>query len=133
MRCSTSADEVIAQQPDAVLIYVGHNEYLGILGVGSTMRYSAQPAVTRAFLAARELRLFQWLASVHARLSNAQGQAGTPAADSLMERVAGARTIPFDSRLYARGVAQFRDNLERLLRTVPPGRCDGAHRHRREQ
>ncbi len=28
-------DEIIEQQPDAVLIYAGHNEYLGILGVGS--------------------------------------------------------------------------------------------------
>ena len=31
--------EIIAQQPDAVVIYAGHNEYLGLLGVGST--YSA--------------------------------------------------------------------------------------------
>ncbi|MDH3589898.1 MAG: SGNH/GDSL hydrolase family protein, partial [Gammaproteobacteria bacterium] len=29
------ADEIIAQHPDAVLVYAGHNEYLGILGVGS--------------------------------------------------------------------------------------------------
>ena len=30
------ADEIIAQQPDAVMIYAGHNEYLGIGGVGSS-------------------------------------------------------------------------------------------------
>ena len=53
------ADEIIAQQPDAVLVYVGHNEFLGILGVGSTMRFAASPALTRTFLAVRELRLFQ--------------------------------------------------------------------------
>ena len=32
------ADEIIAQQPDAVVIYTGHNEYLGIGGVGSSLR-----------------------------------------------------------------------------------------------
>ena len=31
------AEEIIAQQPDAVLIYAGHNEYLGVLGVGSLL------------------------------------------------------------------------------------------------
>ena len=53
------ADEIIAQHPDAVVIYVGHNEFLGILGVGSTMRLASSPALTRAFLAVRDLRLFQ--------------------------------------------------------------------------
>ncbi len=30
------ADEIIAMQPDAVVVYTGHNEYLGIGGVGSS-------------------------------------------------------------------------------------------------
>src|SRR3712207_5121661 len=30
------ADEIIAQHPDAVMIYTGHNEYYGVFGVGST-------------------------------------------------------------------------------------------------
>ncbi len=29
------ASEIAEQSPDAVLIYAGHNEYLGIFGVGS--------------------------------------------------------------------------------------------------
>ena len=31
------AEEIIAQQPDVVLIYAGHNECLGVLGVGSLL------------------------------------------------------------------------------------------------
>ena len=31
------AREVAAQQPDAVLIYAGHNEYYGVLGAASTL------------------------------------------------------------------------------------------------
>src|ERR1700752_3399279 len=35
--------EVVRYQPDAVLIYTGHNEYYGALGVGSTNRIGGNP------------------------------------------------------------------------------------------
>ena len=109
------ADEIIAEQPDAVLVYVGHNEFLGILGVGSSMRLAATPGLTRAFLAVRDLRLFQLMARAYARW---QPEASVPtpsAGDSLMARVAGERSIPLNSETYRRGVQQFESNLARLL------------------
>ena len=48
------ADEIIEIRPDAVLIYAGHNEYLGILGVGSTYALSGSRAIKLAFLRARD-------------------------------------------------------------------------------
>lgn len=109
------ADEIIAQQPDAVLVYVGHNEYLGILGVGSTLRVAASPLLTRAFLAVRELRLFQVMSRLLGR-GGTQAVEGSPAvADTLMERVAGERSIPLDSETYRAGLEQFDANLRRLL------------------
>ena len=110
------ADEIIAQQPDAVVVYVGHNEYLGILGVGSTMRMSSRPWLTRAFLAARELRLFQALSRLYSGLATqAPGEGGDPG-ESLMATVAGERSIAFDSPLYRAGLQQFESNLDTLLR-----------------
>jgi lysophospholipase L1-like esterase len=109
------ADEIIAQQPDAVIVYVGHNEYLGILGVGSSMRLAATPGITRAFLAARDWRLFQLMSQVYARLRPAAAVASGTAGESLMARVAGDRSIALQSELYRRGVEQFESNLERLL------------------
>jgi tetratricopeptide (TPR) repeat protein len=109
------ADEIIAQHPDAVVIYVGHNEFLGILGVGSTMRLAATPVLTRAFLAVRELRLFQLMSRA---FSGAQSPPAPPVnapADSLMARVAGDRSITLKSETFARGLRQFEDNLGRLL------------------
>lgn len=109
------ADEIIAQQPDAVLVYVGHNEYLGILGVGSTLRVAASPLLTRAFLDVRELRLFQVMSRLLGR-GGTQAVEGSPAvADTLMERVAGERSIPLDSETYRAGLEQFDANLRRLL------------------
>ena len=109
------ADEIIAQQPDAVIVYVGHNEYLGILGVGSSMRLAATPGITRAFLAARDWRLFQVMSQVYARLRPTAAVAPGTAGESLMARVAGERSIALQSDLYRRGVEQFESNLERLL------------------
>jgi lysophospholipase L1-like esterase len=109
------ADEIIAQQPDAVIVYVGHNEFLGILGVGSSMRLAATPGFTRAFLAARDWRLFQLMSQVYARLQPAGGSAAGASGESLMARVAGERSIALQSGLYRSGVQQFEANLGRLL------------------
>jgi lysophospholipase L1-like esterase len=109
------ADEILTQQPDAVMIYVGHNEFLGILGVGSTMRLASTPALTRAFLAVRDWRLFQLMSRVYARMRPAPAAPQPAAGDSLMARVAGQRSIPLGSETYRRGVAQFEQNLGRLL------------------
>ncbi len=109
------ADEIILQQPDAVLIYVGHNEFLGILGVGSSMRLAATPGITRAFLAARDWRLFQVMSQVYARLRPTAAVAPGTAGESLMARVAGERSIALQSDLYRHGVRQFESNLGRLL------------------
>jgi lysophospholipase L1-like esterase len=109
------ADEIIAHEPDAVVVYVGHNEFLGILGVGSSMRLASTPGLTRAFLAVRDLRLFQLLARAYARWQPDAGPPAPAAGDSLMARVAGERSIALDSDTYRRGVRQFEDNLGRLL------------------
>ena len=110
------ADEIIAQQPDAVLVYVGHNEFLGFLGVGSAMRLTASPALTRAFLAVRDWRLFQLMSRAYARWRPAPSAPALSTDESLMARVAGDRSITLNSEQFQRGARQFEDNLDRLLR-----------------
>lgn len=109
------ADEIIAQRPDAVLVYVGHNEFLGILGVGSTMRLAASPALTRTFLAVRDWRLFQLLSRAYAKLRTAPAAPVVSADESLMSRVAGERSIRLNSATFDSGIRQFEANLGRLL------------------
>src|SRR6266571_713923 len=43
-------DEILAQHPDAVVLYAGHNEFYGALGVGSTETLGAVPALVRTYL-----------------------------------------------------------------------------------
>ena len=43
-------DEIIEQKPDAILIYAGHNEFYGALGVGSNENLGGFPAFVRFYL-----------------------------------------------------------------------------------
>jgi tetratricopeptide (TPR) repeat protein len=101
-------------QPDAVVVYTGHNEYLGIGGVGSSLASARSPTLARGIIKLRRLHLYR-------SLERAFGSLG-PAADplaardgTLMSRIAAERSIPLGSPLYEQGLAQFRGNLARLL------------------
>lgn len=109
------ADEIVAQQPDAVVVYVGHNEFLGILGVGSALRLSSTPWLTRAFLQVRGLRLFQLVNRVSGVFAPSGLSATSGGADTLMAGVAGERSITLASGLFGSGVEQFESNLDALL------------------
>jgi tetratricopeptide (TPR) repeat protein len=107
-------DEIIAQQPDAVVIYTGHNEYLGIGGVGSSLAAAQSPRLARTIQQLRRLHLYR---SLERGLSSLRTPPPTPADGprTLMARVARERSIPLGSPLYEAGLAQFRGNLDLLL------------------
>ena len=106
-------EEVLAVEPDAIVIYTGHNEYLGIGGVGSSFLSATSPWLARATSTLRRWHLYRSLERLIARFrappATAQ-QNGT-----LMARVAKERQIALGSPLYDRGIEQFRGNLQRML------------------
>jgi lysophospholipase L1-like esterase len=114
-------DEIIAIEPDAVLIYAGHNEYLGILGVGSALTAAPWRRVTNFHLGLREFRLYQQMRGAVAWLRSWRRQpASEPGAESnrgtLMAGAARSSRIEFGSELYRRGTEQFDQNLAEILR-----------------
>jgi len=112
------AGEVLAQHPDAVLIYAGHNEYYGVLGVGSAGGpVGASPALVRAYLALTRLRTVAALRDALAAARRALGGASSSAsAASFMEVLARDRRIELGGPRYRAGVRQFEDNLRRAVR-----------------
>ncbi len=107
------ADEIIAQQPDAVLIYVGHNEYLGVLGVGSSYSSSNSAAFNLLYMKLRRLATFHTDKDLYHQWKLPQTQQDT--GRTLMARVAQGQHIAFDSDLYHAGLQQFEQNLSLLL------------------
>ncbi len=108
------ARQLVDYQPDAVLVYAGHNEYYGTLGVGSTSRLGSNPTLVRAMIWLRDFRLVQLLGNLTNSLR--RSLAGSPdLRTNLMQRLAAEQAIPLGSELYARGVAQYETNLNDLL------------------
>jgi tetratricopeptide (TPR) repeat protein len=105
------AKELYPYEPDAVAIYVGHNEYYGALGVASTESFGDAPWLINSVLKLRELRLFQLMSSLYVRLTRAgKGDAGTR-----MKQMVAHDEIALGSALYYRGVVQFERNLDNTI------------------
>ncbi len=107
-------DDILAISPDAVLIYAGHNEYLGILGVGSSYLTSQSPAATLLWLKLRKLHIYQLLERGYQALFD------TPPAPAdnrrtVMANVARHKDIAIDSARYQAGLEQFEQNMRLLL------------------
>ena len=112
------ADEIIEQQPDAILIYAGHNEYLGILGVGSSFTLGSSFWVTRSMLWLKDLRLYQLLQNTIFALSTSATETSANQNQNkrtVMSQVAKHKAIDFQSDLFNAGVKQFENNLAALL------------------
>ncbi len=112
------ADEIIAQDPDLIIIYAGHNEYYGALGVGSSQLLGRNPALVRLYLSVTSYRTVQLLQDV---IRNVVGlfrssQASEPGGATLMQNMVGEQRIPLGSPLFKAGIDQFRSNMDRLLR-----------------
>ena len=106
------ADEIIRQQPDAILIYAGHNEYYGALGVGSSSKLGQSPWLVKIGIQFRKLRLGQLVANLFSRSPVDEKSA---LSENLMKRMAEERSIPQNSVLFNKGLKQFQNNMSSLL------------------
>jgi len=109
-------DEIIHQNPDLVLIYAGHNEYYGAMGAGSMESLGRHPALVRFTLKLKRYRLFLLMRDITGffRKSYSRAVHGASETDptaTLMARIVGKKSIPFESDLYHQGLIQFTDNL----------------------
>jgi tetratricopeptide (TPR) repeat protein len=105
-------DEIMAVEPDAIVIYAGHNEFLGVLGVGSAYSSGLSPALTRLILELRRWRVVE----TAFQLAGPRGDSSSASPEgTLMARIAGDRSIPADSPTYRKAEEQFSENLNLLL------------------
>jgi|GEM_PF-39838 len=113
-------DEILAQKPDLLIIYAGHNEFYGAMGVGSMESLGRNPAVARVFLRLGRYRLFLLMREFAGGIRKTTTRAVHGATEddptaTLMARIVAEQTIPLDSPLYHKGKEQFRRNLTAIL------------------
>ena len=108
------SDEIIAIDPDLILIYAGHNEFLGIMGVGSVFGSDASRPMKLLFLSLQDLRLMQLMQRLILLFKEEPDSAGS-SDRTLMAMVAAGQLIAYESDTYEAGISQFSENLEAML------------------
>ncbi|MBN1695612.1 hypothetical protein JW879_09510 [candidate division WOR-3 bacterium] len=113
-------DEILEYEPDLILIYAGHNEFYGALGVGSLESIGHNRSLIKVYMKIQHLRLFRLLRELINRVVSVfkKNDAYNPEdlTATLMERIVSEQVIPLGSELYELGKKQFRSNLEEILR-----------------
>jgi tetratricopeptide (TPR) repeat protein len=107
--------ELLQYQPDLFIVYVGHNEFYGAYGVGSTIGMPGGPWATRLTLSLLHFRTFLLIRDIYTSLFPSPAPAGGREDATLMAQVIREQEIPQGSPLYVRARAIYRDNLERII------------------
>jgi tetratricopeptide (TPR) repeat protein len=109
------ARELFDYQPDLLIVYDGHNEFYGALGVASRESVFGSRWLTKLYLRLVHFRTFQLLRDLYVGAlsvlgsDNDEAQRGT-----MMERLARGQYIPYGSDLYWKCYEIFKDNVEEL-------------------
>lgn len=118
-------DEILSYEPDLILIYSGHNEYYGALGVGSSETFGAFPGFIRLYLRLQKYKTFllvrDGVTHFTAWVAGIRGHEGTPTEGTLMQRMVGKQHILLEERLYELGKLQFQSNLNAIARKFERG------------
>ncbi|MFV1884346.1 MAG: tetratricopeptide repeat protein [Balneola sp.] len=112
-------DEIIEQDPDAVMIYAGHNEFYGALGVGSNENLGAFPGFVRFYLKLQRFKTFMLLRTII--VDSGKWFAETFSGESvdqnatLMERIVDSRSIELGSPQHELAMIQFESNINAIV------------------
>ncbi len=108
---------ILDQQPDLILMYGGHNEYYGALGVGSMESLGNSPTLINFMLSLNKFKTIQLLRNSIAKLvglfSAQEATSGT-----LMARMAADQKIFYGSDVHRAGIKQFETNVDGLLSAI---------------
>ena len=109
--------EVADNDPDAVIIYAGHNEYYGALGVASTSRMGRNPTFVKTLLKLREFRSVQLFLNFKKSIFKLVSDE-VDISQTLMKRMAEGQIIEKDSKIYHQGLTQFETNLKEIYNVL---------------
>lgn len=105
-------------EPDLILVYAGHNEFYGALGIGSTEFIGQSRYLIKLYLYLTEFKTFQFLQNVIWRLENILqrplSKENAPQG-TLMERIVRKKQIRYGDRLYQVAMENFKKNIDEVI------------------
>jgi lysophospholipase L1-like esterase len=109
---------VLDEKPDLILIYAGHNEYYGALGVGSVQSFGSSRTLIRLMMCLNDFSITQLVRnSINWVLSLLSSGKTTPSG-TLMSRMAKEKSILLNSEVFNEGLQQFKENMTDILKLI---------------
>lgn len=107
--------EVIKKQPDLILIYLGHNEYYGALGVGSLESFGSSRFIVNTTLWLNKFKTIELLRNGINTISSLFASGSEIIGGTMMAQMAKDKLIEYNSEIYWDGINQFDGNLRDIL------------------
>jgi tetratricopeptide (TPR) repeat protein len=113
--------EILKQKPDLILIYAGHNEYYGALGVASSVSMGRSRWLINSYIMLKQFKTTQLIQNF---LSWGYGLFGSSEKlkesgnETLMSQMIGESLIAYDSDLFKNGIEQFEENMHDILSMI---------------
>ena len=105
--------EILEQDPDLIMLYMGHNEFYGAYGTGSTISLGHDGRIVRLVLKFQQFRVVQLISSM------VRGSTDPPTSEvniTLMEKVIDDKFIETNSVLRLKTRENFSANLDVILK-----------------
>ena len=108
--------QILKYEPDAILIYAGHNEFYGAFGIGSNETMSRNRDLTQLHIALMDYKIYQLLRNVIAGISQkiASGK-NDEVHGTLMKRMVADKDILLNSEEYKIAMERYRQNMTDIL------------------
>jgi len=107
--------ELLKKEPNLVLIYLGHNEYYGALGVGSMESLGSSRFIVNTTLWLNKFKTIELLKNIVKALSGILSSESKITGGTMMAQLAKEKLIEYNSDIYWDGISQFEDNLHDIL------------------
>lgn len=111
--------DILAHEPDLILIYMGHNEFYGAYGSASTIAMGQNDGYIRFYLKLQKLHIVQMLKRFIALFSSSKPSAPKR---NLMPSVIKDQAVYYGAEKYRRTLQIFQNNLNLIL-----AQCAGKH------
>lgn len=113
---------ILKEKPDLILIYTGHNEYYGALGVASSVGFINSRLLVNTYLWLSDFKTVQflqntitWFYRLFSKITTDDSDGGN---ETLMSRMIGESLITLDSNLFEAGISQFEGNMDDIIKRI---------------
>ena len=110
--------DIINKKPDLILIYLGHNEYYGALGVGSLESLGSSRFIVNTTLWLNKFKTVELLRNIINIASGLFSSKEDVTSGTLMAQMAQDKLINYKSEIFNDGISQFEGNLRDILSSL---------------